>query len=48
MNQAQMKNGDWVEVEMRTDGVYANGIKVANVYYEKDPTKVNKLVIIDL
>jgi len=34
MNQARKNNGEWVEVEEHTDGIYANGIKIANPYWE--------------
>ena len=47
MNQAQMKDGKWVEVEERTDGVYANGIKIADPYLE-EVSDVKRLEIITL
>jgi len=46
MNQAQKKNGEWVEVEERTDGIYANGIKIANPYCEIESDSIKRMEII--
>jgi len=47
MNQAKVE-GKWVEVEYWTDGIYANGIKVANVYNEIENEKCTKLETVDI
>ena len=48
MNQARKKNGEWVEVEERTDGVYANGVKIANPYGEIEDKNYKQLEYISL
>ena len=48
MNQVQKNNGEWVEIEERTDGIYANGIKVANPYYELEGNSIKKLEVVSI
>lgn len=48
MNQAQLKNGKWVEVEERTDGIYANGVKIADPYIEEVSKDIKRIEIITL